>query len=194
MGIPVRVILLSAITVALAAPARVAFAQAHEHRGFWIGFGFGGGVNFTQGLDGERLVGGTGYLRLGGTPSQHLLLGFEGIGWGRHYQGATLGRGNGAFVAMYYPSKNGGGFLKGGVGTATVSRAAVSGSTTSTTSEPGFGLTIGGGWDLRLGNNLYGTPNFDVLMQWFEPKDDPILGHIPGTNTILVFTFGLTWH
>jgi hypothetical protein len=188
--------LMTSLTVALAvpAPARVASAQAHEHRGFWIGFGFGGGVNFTQGLDGERLAGGSGYLRLGGTPSQRLLLGFEGIGWGRHYQGAALGRGNGAFVAMYYPSIKGGGFLKAGVGTATISRATSSGSTTSTTSEPGFGLTLGTGWDLRMGKNFYATPNFDVLLQWFEGKDDPVLGEIPGTNTILLFTFGLTWH
>jgi hypothetical protein len=123
-----------------------------------------------------------------------VLLGFEAIGWGRHYQGATLGRGNASFVALFYPSAHDGWFLKGGVGAATISRANTSGSTTSTTSQPGFGFTLGAGVDLPLGQNFYATPNFDVLVQWFESKDVPVLGTLPGTNLILLFTFGLTWH
>src|SRR5262245_15456181 len=130
MGLPVRVVLMTSWSLALVAPA--ASAQAHEHRGFWIGFGLGGGVNFSQGLDGERFGGGGGYFRLGGTPSQHLLLGFEGIAWGRENEGAWISRGNGSFAALYYPSNAGGGFLKGGVGFASISRASVSGNTTST--------------------------------------------------------------
>ena len=64
-------ILAPALSVAQGSPT-------HEHRGFWIGFGLGGGVNYSDGLDGERLNGGSGYLRLGGSPSQRVLLGFEG--------------------------------------------------------------------------------------------------------------------
>jgi len=191
-----RVMLIAGTAVALAAGAASAQARegGHEHRGFWIGFGFGGGINLSEGLDGERLGGGGGYLRLGGTPSQKVLLGFEGLAWARDVDGSALGRGNGSFVVQFYPSQRGGAFLKGGVGIASISRATTSGNTTTTTTRDGFGLTAGTGWDVRLGRNLYLTPNVDFLFQWFESDQDPVLGTIPGTNTILLFTLGLTWH
>lgn len=166
----------------------------HEHRGFWIGFGFGGGVNLSEGLDGQRLGGGGGYVRLGGTPSQKALLGFEAVVWVRDHEGAALDRTNASFVVQFYPSQRGGAFLKGAVGLASISRATASGNLTTTTSREGFGLTGGAGWDVRLGNNLYLSPNVDFLFQWFEKQQDPASGTIPGTNTILLFTLGLTWH
>jgi hypothetical protein len=183
-------------TLALAAGTSPAqdTTGAHPHRGFWIGFGFGGGVNLSEGLDGQQLGGGGGYFRLGGTPSQKVLLGFESIGWVRELEGATLGRANGAFVVQFYPSNRGGAFLKGGVGFSTISRATISGNTTTATSESGFGFTLGAGWDVRLGRNIYLVPELDLMLQWFESKNDPVLGQIPGTNTILLFTLGLTWH
>lgn len=184
--------------VALTMAAGSAPAQertgGHQHRGFWIGFGLGGGINAGEGLDGEKLGGGAGYLRLGGTPSQKVLLGFEGLGWGRDQDGVGIARGNGSFVVMFYPSTQGGAFLKGGIGSATISRATTSGNSTTTTSESGFGVTGGLGWDVRLGNNIYLTPNIDAVFQWFDAQTDPVLGDIPGTNTILTFTLGLTWH
>ena len=188
-----RVSLITIIALTLA--TGVSAAQANEHRGFWIGFGVGGGVNLNDGLDGERLGGGTGYVRLGGTPSQRVLLGFEGNFWGRERSGATLARGNLMFVTMFYPSTQGGGFLKGGIGWASVSRVTAAGSNpTNTTSEGGFGLGLGAGWDVKMGSNFYLTPNADVLFQWFEAKDDPVLGQLPGNNTILMISMGLTWH
>lgn len=182
-----------ALTLEAGMSAAQGTAGTHEHRGFWIGFGVGGGVNLSDGLDGERLSGGSGYLRLGGTPSQRVLLGFEGNFWGRDRNGAGIARGNGSFVAMFYPSDQGA-FVKGGLGWATISRASTDGNTTTTTAEGGFGLTVGAGWDVRLGRNLYLTPNVDALFQWFKSKDDPVLGRIPGTNTLLLFGLGLTWH
>jgi hypothetical protein len=173
---------------------RTAAQDTHEHRGFWIGFGVGGGINMSEGLDGERLGGGTGYLRLGGTVSQHVLLGFDGIFWGRDQDNQTIARGNGTFSMLYYPSARGGGFLKSGLGWANVSRTETSGNTTSTTTKGGFGLTLGAGWDVRLGHNIYLTPNLDFLLQTFKSETDPVLGDIPGTNTLLLFTLGLTWH
>ena len=183
-----------ALTLAAGVAAAQGSSGAHEHKGFWIGFGLGGGVNLSEGLDGDRLGGGSGYLRLGGTPSQRVLLGFEGNFWGRDQDGAGIARGNGTFAAMFYPSAQGGAFLKGGIGWSNISRATTSGNSTTTTTESGFGLTLGAGWDVRLGRNIYLTPNIDALFQWFDSKDDPVLGEIPGTNTIMMFTLGLTWH
>lgn len=182
------------ICIALTLGASVAFTQGHEHRGFWIGFGFGGGINLSEGLDGERLGGGGGYLRLGGTPSQKVLLGFEALAWVRDKDGVALDRDNATFTAMFYPSEKGGAFLKGGVGLASISRASNSGNSTTTTTKDGFGLTAGAGWDVKIGRNLYLVPDVDFLFQWFEAQTDPVLGAIPGHNTIVLFTLGLTWH
>lgn len=171
------------------------YAQdGHPHQGFWIGFGVGGGVNASKGLDGEALGGGAAYLRLGGTPSQKVLLGFEGIGWGREQGDVTLARGNGTFTVLVFPSRTSGAFLKAGVGGASVSREETQGNTTTTTTEAGFGSTLGIGLDVRLGRNIYLTPNVDWVFQAFDAGEDPILGAIPGTNSIALFTLGLTWH
>ena len=191
-----RILRAAAAATALLLITSTAHAQqTHEHRGFWIGFGLGGGINLGDGLDGESLAGGSGYLRLGGTPNQRVLLGFEGIGWSREQSGSMLGRGNGSFVVLFYPTMDGGLFVKGGVGGASVSRVSVEGNTTTTTTENGFGATLGAGWDVRIGRNLYLAPGVDFLFQAFgEQEEDPILGTIPSTNSILLFTLGLTWH
>lgn len=191
-----RVILMTGMSVGILAgfAAAQAPSNVHEHRGFWIGFGVGGGTNLSEGLDGKRVGGGAGYLRLGGTVSQRVLLGFDGVFWGRDESGNTIARGNGSFALLYYPSARGGGFLKGGLGWASITRSSTSGNTTTETTKGGFGLTLGTGWDVRLGRNLYLTPNVDFLFQAFSSEVDPVLGKIPGTNTILLFTLGLGWH
>jgi len=191
-----RVVLMTGMTFALVAGTVAAQAPAdiHEHRGFWIGFGLGGGVNLSEGLDGERLGGGDGYLRIGGTESQRVLLGFAGIFWGRDENGTSIARGNSSFAMLFYRSGRGGGFIKRGLGWSNIARVTKSGNSTTTTTKSGFGLTLGTGWDVRLGHNLYLTPNLDFLFQAFSSEVDPVLGEIPGTNTILLFTLGLTWH
>lgn len=166
----------------------------HEHKGFWIGFGFGGGVNLSQGLDNENLVGGGGYFRLGGTPSQRVLVGGEGVGWGAAQSDEVVSRGNGMFIIMFFPSENGGFFLKGGVGGASVSRVVTEGFSTRVEAQGGLGTTAGLGFDIRLGRNIYLTPNADWVFQVFDGGNIAFLDNVPNTNSLLLFTLGLTWH
>lgn len=91
-------------------------SDAQPHQGFWIGFGFGGGVNLSKGIDGERLTSGSFYVRLGGTPNQRLLLGFEAIGWAKERDNIVRSRGNATFTALGYPCRCGGLLVKGGMG------------------------------------------------------------------------------
>lgn len=194
MLLKTRTALLTA--VALSSPAGTSAAQtteAHSHQGFWIGFGFGGGVNLSERLDGKKLGGFGGYVRLGGTPSQKVLLGFEFVTWSAESDGTHFRR-NASFVTQFYPSERGGAFLKGGVGFAEISYASTAGNTITTTSVDGFGLTLGAGLDVRLGRNIYLVPDLNLLLQFFKSKNDPVLGQIPRTNTILMFTVGLTSH
>lgn len=160
---------------------------AQPHQGFWIGFGFGGGVNLSKGLDNERLTSGAFYVRLGGTPNQRLLLGFEAIGWARERDDVILSRGNATFTGMWYPCRCGGVFLKGGIGSAAVSRDDHSGNDHHTDTKGGFGTTLGVGADLKIGRNLYLTPNLDWLFQKFDSD-------VANSNHLFLFTLGLTWH
>lgn len=160
--------------------------QQPKHNGFWISFGLGGGWNLTRnvGVDQNSKPGGAAFIRLGGTPSEKLLLGGEVIGWGRDEAGSTLSRGNVNLTAMFYPSVETGVYLKGGLGGASISTTVEEGNTTTTVHDEGFGATVGIGWDVRLARNFYLTPGIDFLYQRVSDTD----------NTILIFTVGATWH
>ncbi|KPJ95895.1 MAG: hypothetical protein AMS18_02080 [Gemmatimonas sp. SG8_17] len=179
-----------AILLALHLAANVAQAQsAQRHEAFWIGFGIGGGWSTTEGQSEEGLGGGAGYFRLGGTLNQQWLLGGEIIVWGRAEEGIRYSRGNTTFVVLFFPSTAGGLFLKGGIGASYVD---VSGDLVGlgfSVSRGGFGTTFGLGWDVKLGNNIYLTPNADLLFQAIETAsgDDR-------NTAILALTLGLTWH
>ncbi|HEY7679360.1 MAG TPA: hypothetical protein VIC04_02505, partial [Terriglobia bacterium] len=99
--------------LAVGTTALPAAAQS-RHDGFWIGFGIGGGANLDAGV-GDK-AGGAAYLRLGGTPTPQLLIGGEVNGWGRTEDGATMAQGNATGNIAFYPSLNGGLFLKAGIG------------------------------------------------------------------------------
>ncbi|HEY2824967.1 MAG TPA: hypothetical protein VGI83_05425 [Gemmatimonadales bacterium] len=162
--------------------------QERAHDGFWISFGVGGGRNYNKDLDGADLNGGGAYIRLGGTPSEQLLLGAELIGWSRNENGGTLGRGNVTFTAMFYPARHGDFFLKAGVGGSSMQISSSFGGGTVTQSQNGSGETFGAGLDLRMGGNLYLTPNVDLLFQ--QVSNAGTTTH----NTIGLVTIGLTWH
>lgn len=187
---PVRLLGTLALLVLLL--GSVAQAQSRQrHQGFWIGFGIGGGVNTAQNLDDARRGGGAAYIRLGGTLSQKVLLGGEISVWARQ-EDTILGdnslavtRSNATFTVMFFPSATGGFFLKGGLGAANVEAETLGVKVT----EKGFGTTLGLGYDVRLGRNLYLTPNVDWLIQTFEQASGDTI-----SNTLVLLTLGLTWH
>jgi hypothetical protein len=184
----------SGIILAAIATGPLVGQDAPQRRGFWLGFGLGPGVNLSHGLDDKSLWGGNGYIRLGGTTRPNLLLGGEALGWTVDYEGVTLSRGNAHFVVMYYPNVRSGFYLKAGIGGASIARRKSSGNTETTTTKGGFGSGLGLGYEVKIGRNLYLVPAADVLLQLFQKETDPVLGRIPGSNTLLLFNLGLTWH
>jgi hypothetical protein len=167
-----------------AAVSPAAAQESAPHRGFWIGFGLGGGWNTAKNVDNDTKPGGAMYLRLGGTPNRQLLLGGELSGWYSKEGDADLTRGNVTFSALFYPGRRGGFFLKGGVGASSVSTAVSSGAITVTETHEGFGTTVGLGYDVRLGRNFFLTPNADFLFQKIEGAQ----------NTLVLLSVGATWH
>jgi hypothetical protein len=175
-------ILIATLACVLDATAQEAGTQ--EHRGFWIGFGLGGGWNTGTALDGTAEAGMGAYGRLGLTASQRLLVGLESIAWVDAQIGRAVTRANSTLTAMFYPSRAGGLYMKGGVGVSTVQWV------TPVGGEKGNGgaVTLGIGYDIRLGSNLYLSPNVDFLFQSAES------GGVQTDNSISLFTLGLVWH
>ena len=137
-----------------------ASAAAAQHpqvrKGFWIGFGFGYGssnVSCDSCPSTSRESGGTGFIKLGGTVSDKVLLGGEINAWTKSSGGVTADLGNVSFAAYFYPQPKSGFFVKGGVGFA-ATRLHNSGSADAN----GYGFVLGLGYDIRVGTNISITP------------------------------------
>ncbi len=170
-------------------PAAMQAQDGHPHRAFWIGFGIGGGSAKIHDSDAGALDGGAVYVRLGGTLNQRWLLGGEAIAWGRNEDNASYTRSNTTFTAIFYPSSKGGFYLKGGIGASYVDVSTDVLGPELSVSKGGFGSTFGVGFDIRLGSNIYLTPNLDWLFQSIELDN----GTTQRAN-IGLLTLGLIWH
>jgi hypothetical protein len=161
-----------------AAPLSAQHAQTRD--GFWFGAGLGYGSIGCDGCGGDRTGGSSGYLKLGGTVSPHLLLGVETNGWYKSEGGETLTQGNLSAAAYWYPSLNTGLFLKGGLGYARLSADTFIGSG----STNGWGAILGAGYDIRVGANTSITPTAN----WFSGNYDG------GSTDVFQLGLGITLH
>lgn len=185
--IRVTVLGTGACLLALASP--LAGQRTAVHDGFWISAGLGGGLAFGDDyFDTDSKSGVAFQLRLGGTPSQQLLLGGELIGWGAEQGSTYVARGAAMFTALYYPSVRGGFYLKGSAGFAgrSIDRdiPVGDGSATLTQETGGLGLGAGIGYDIQLGRNFFLTPAADFVYTGTEGDG----------ASLLLFTVGATWH
>jgi hypothetical protein len=133
-------------------------------QGFWISFGIGYGSLGCDDCNDERESGANAYLRMGGTLSQRLLIGGELNGWSKTENDATLTVSNFGPVLVFYPNPDGGFFLKGGIGLANTSLDLGS----ITIDESGVGVTLGLGYDARVGRRFALTPYFDILTSSYD--------------------------
>ena len=159
-----------------------------RRRGFWVSFGIGAGVNTADVAPTERRGGLGGYVRAGGAPSGHVVLGTELMGWLPERDSVVTSRGNVTAFVQYYPSKTGGLFFKGGLGGAGLSVATPLNPGTLVTSTDGFGMTLGGGYEFRLSRIAALTINADWMYQALDDKSG-------GTDTtsLFLFTVGFTF-
>ena len=95
--------------------------NAQTRQGFFISFGFGAASLGCDDCDDEDRLNGVNFqLRAGGTLSQRLLIGGEVNGFSKSENDATLTVTHIGPVLQFYPSAQGGFFLKGGLGLATI--------------------------------------------------------------------------
>jgi hypothetical protein len=150
------------VLVALSGAARALWAQYPQRRdGFWVGFGLGYGsaiVSCDNCGPGSRTDGVTAFLQLGGSPSQHLLIGGAINGWSHYSRGATETMANVTGSLYFYPRARSGLFFTGGIG--------LSGyhvNTVPAWDGTGWGLTLGAGYDIRVGRDVSLTPVVNYL-------------------------------
>jgi hypothetical protein len=169
---------LALLLIATIGSSSAAQANPQTRQGFWISFGFGFGSLSCDDCD-DREVGTNGYLRMGGTLSQKLLIGGEINAWTKSDDGATLTVSNFGPALYFYPNPTGGLFLKGGLGLSTISLDLGQ----FEIEENGVGLTLGLGYDARVGRNFSLTPYFDILTSSYDG----------GSLNQVAFGLGFTW-
>ena len=179
------------ITMVLAGQAR-AQAPAQKHRGLvdvsppsgrhglWLEGGFGWGeeaYKFGNDPYTPNLGKPTFNFRLGGTVNPYLRLGGEVNAWWNSYQdntgynvSETLT--HALVIARVYPAKSLGLYLKGGAG---VGWTGASLDYSNGTSEAGFAMGLGAGWEIALSKQLYLTPAVDWYQSRYEKRDDATL-------------------
>jgi hypothetical protein len=107
----------------------------------------------------DRINGAAGYLRLGGTLSQRFLLGVDLSGWAITVNGVDQTLSAATLSLFWYPSRNGGWYLKGGLGGAQYVRQSLA----TQTIETAGALTFGTGYELRIFRNVSIVPFLNVM-------------------------------
>ena len=148
----------AALAALTAAAPPLAGQRPQTREGFWIGFGFGAGSarETCDGCGDTTVTGATGFVKLGGTLNDKVLLGGELMVWTKDYNPGTETLGSATFIVQYYPAVRSGFFVKGGVGFSDYdfrNGASVTGA--------GPGITLGVGYDIRVARNFSITPTID---------------------------------
>lgn len=170
-----------------------------ERQGFWIGFGGGYGSAEAradcEGCSGDREGSYTGFIKLGGTLNDKVLLGVEGNAWVKDVDDATLTLGSFTGTVTFYPQASGGFFLKGGVGVSYVDTEVSEGSFSASLSKTGWGVLAGIGYDVRVGRNISLTPC--VNFHYGKPGDIDFEGEAlfgGWSQNVVSFELGITFH
>jgi hypothetical protein len=150
------------LAILLAPPA---LAQRPHRSGWWGEFGAGPGlvrVACSGCNDVVSAQGPTSYIRIGGTASDHVLIGFEAFGLAQG-RGSTRARtATATVVALWFPGRHGL-FFKSGVGVAW-GQFTVPGAGADTSQGAGIGLTFGLGWDFAISRKVAVTTSFSTYV------------------------------
>lgn len=146
---------------AFATPALAQRPPRPHRSGLWAEFGVGPGLARVACAGCNDVVsshGATGYIRFGGTASDHVLIGFEVFRLAQGHESTRAETATAAVVALWFPGRSGL-FLKSGVGAAW-GQFTVPGAGADTSRGAGIGLTFGLGWDFRVSRQVAVTTNF----------------------------------
>ncbi len=166
------------LLVAISVTDATAQREPETHFGLWLGGGIGGGWR-------EGVAGPAGYLRIGATPAEKLLIGAEVLAWTKIEDLLPNKKQiNIMATALFYPlypntTFGSEFFLKASAGLG-IAEAELG----SFSNQTGFGAAFGVGYDIRIDPNIFVTPNVDVLLQKISGE----------TITSILLTIGLGGH
>lgn len=175
------------------APSAASAQHEQTRQGFGISFGLGlGSAGATcDYCTSERDSGISGYLRIGGYLRPNLMLAGESNGWTRSDNGVTQTLGFYSAVAQWYPNVASGLYLKGGLGLV----AYTASDNTDDITAGSLGLTLGLGYDFRVGRNFSLTPYANYLHSTKgELKFNDISTGLNISANLLQVGLGFTWH
>ena len=179
--------------LALVPALAVAQGKPQTRQGFGISFGLGSGSAgiSCDGCNSDRDNGSSGYLRIGGLVRPNLFVAGESNGWLHSEAGTDVMISFISAVAQWYPSVAKGWYAKGGLGMSMYS--ASDGTNDLTSSAPA--ITLGGGYDWRLGTNFSLTPFVNYLygMEGDVKANGTSTGTKFGSN-VFQLGVGFTWH
>jgi hypothetical protein len=187
--------------------------KPQTRQGYWIGFGLGGGSlgnscdvvgggSCSDGLESSSM-GGSGYLRIGGTVSPKLLIAGETTGWLGTIKASSSGGGGDAVTSAksgylgaavyYYPSVTGGLWLRGGLGY--VFSSGHNEFDGEDLSASAAGLALGLGYDFRVGRMVSIVPGFGVIVSTGgDLKESGSTVATSFKTTLVALQVGVTFH
>ncbi|HXF95255.1 MAG TPA: outer membrane beta-barrel protein [Gemmatimonadales bacterium] len=185
--------LMAAVLLTLLGASMASAQRPQTRRGFWIGFGIGYGSADVS-CDGCGNVDAEGgfssFIKLGGTLNDKVLLGADITGWTKSEGGTTATLGNMTAAVFFYPMPQSGLFLKGGAGFSVYTE-----SNGIEADGTGVGLTVGVGYDVRVGANISLTPVADFV--WGSVGDiqaDGVTAATGWKQNLLHLGLGVTFH
>ena len=130
-------------------------------------FKFEGDPGFSESLTKPTLT-----LRLGGTPNASVRVGAELFGWGSDEPDGFESFGTALLAFQFFPVREQGLFLKAGGG---IASSRIEFNNGASTTETGFGWSVGAGYDIQLSRRFGLGPSVDFYQGSFTSRDQPTL-------------------
>lgn len=182
-----------ALIVALAA---IAPGSAGAQSGVWVSAGGGAARNRVSCESCEDIThhwGASGFVRVGGVASEHVLVGGELHFWQASIEDQDVYVRGVQAVVLWYPSPPGGFFGQAGLGLSRIRNSFDVGGEVVRGGETGLGVTAGVGWDFPLRKGLYLTPRVASVVVPVATIDTPAGPLDNVVSTIYRFELGLTF-
>jgi hypothetical protein len=142
----------------------------------------------------ERQGSFSGFLKLGGTLNQHVLLGVESNGWTKEEEGTRVTIRRPHRNRHRLPTGRRRLFLKAGAGASYLRSEFREGSFSASFDKTGWAVLVGAGYDFRVGRNVSLTPCINY--HYGKPGDIDVDGEVlPGfKQNVVSFELGITFH
>jgi hypothetical protein len=179
--------------LSLALPGAGQAQGAVRGQGVFLGAGLGvGSARLSCRIcQGGRDGGGAAYLQFGLPASRNVLLGIETLGW---YDGGSVAQllVSVQAIALLYPRRSSGFYLKGGAGIVEFSAKDDAGNEVS---SQAIGLQVGVGLEVPMGRNLALVPFANFMgSTGGDVKFNNTVGQLSANTSLIQVGLGLTLH